>query len=271
MLPESSLTWRQRREQLRAGLCTAPLPNIPPEEVEAHCDAMPSYYWESISQDDLAWGIQSVHAFFETISRPEALATTPFLDWRVAPACGVTRVMLCTWDRHGLLAKAAAAFSALNINIVQADVFTRADNVVLDVFHVSAADGRAPITAQAREEVGFLIAGALSEPPRFASVWAYSRHKYLIRAADAPPRLCFDNDSDRDNTVLRIEAPDRLGFLYDVLQTLADLGLDIKQARIHTENGLASDQFCFTDCAGQKVIDPVRLREIQQRIEASLV
>lgn len=39
--------------------------------------------------------------------------------------------MLCTWDRHSLAAKAAAALSAVGLKIVQADICTRADHIVL--------------------------------------------------------------------------------------------------------------------------------------------
>jgi UTP:GlnB (protein PII) uridylyltransferase len=178
-------------------------------------------------------------------------------------------MMLCTWDRHGLLAKAAAALSALNISIVQADAYTREDNVVLDVFHVARARGLKPIDAQVQEEVGFLLAGALSEPPRFASVWAYSRHKYLARPASVPPRISFDINSDPENTIVSVEATDRLGFLYDLLQALADLDLEIKRARVSTQANTAKDQFRFTDTAGQKVTDLARLEEIRRQLASS--
>jgi [protein-PII] uridylyltransferase len=177
--------------------------------------------------------------------------------------------MLCTWDRHGLLAKAAAAFSALKLNICKADVYTRSDDVVLDVFHVSEADGRTPITPQHLKEVTFLLAGALSEPPRFASLWACSRHKYLTQASGAPACVTFDNETS-DSTIVHIEASDRLGLLYDVLQALAELGLNIKQAAVQTEKNVAKDSFHVTDSTGEKITESSRLAEIRSRIEASI-
>jgi [protein-PII] uridylyltransferase len=269
-LSRANLPWSERRELLRTWLRQNPVPNIPLEEMKAHCDTMPPHYWESVSPIDLVWGIQAVHSFFEIISRPDVTATTPFLDWRPTPDSECVRVMLCTWDRHGLLAKAAAALSALNISIVQADVYTRTDNVALDTFHVARAKGLKPIDAQVQDEVGFLLAGALSEPPRFASVWAYSRHKYLARPAAVPPHISFDIGSDPENTIVSVEATDRLGFLYDLLQALADLGLEIKRARVSTHAATAKDQFCVTDTAGQKVTDRARLDEIRRRLQSSL-
>ena len=269
--PPANLPWQERRAQLRSWVEQNPVPRVPLDEVNACFDLMPSHYWQGVSLADLVWGIQSVHGLFEILAKRDTPATTPFLDWKMSPECGVTRVMLCTWDRQGLLAKASGTFSALNINIVRADVCTRADDVVLDLFHISRPKGLKPIDEQVRQEVSFLLAGALSEPPRFASVWAYSRHKYLARAANAPPRISFDIDSDTESTTLSIQASDRLGFLYDALQALADLGLDIQRACINTDGKLAVDQFCFTDATGQKVTEPERLAEIRRRLESALI
>ena len=269
--PKTTPPWQERRAQLRSCVEQNFDPRVPSEEINAYFDLMPSHYWQGVSLADLVWGIQSVHGLFKILSNRDTLATTPFLDWRMFPESSVTRVMLCTWDRHGLLAKASATFSALNINIVRADVCTRADDVVIDLFHVSRPKGLKPIDEQVRQEVGFLLAGALSEPPRFASVWAYSRHKYLTRAAGAPPRISFDTGSDPESTILSIQGSDRLGFLYDVLQALADLGLNIQRACINTDGKLAMDQFCFTDATGQKVTEAERMAEIRRRLESTLI
>ncbi|HWN97248.1 MAG TPA: ACT domain-containing protein [Methylomirabilota bacterium] len=269
-LPGANLPWQQRREQLRAWLQQHPVPKVPLDEVDAHFDSMPAHYWEQVMDGDIAWSLETVHGFFEMIARPNTPATTPFMDWRAEPQSKTTRVMLCTWDRHGLLAKAAAAFSALKLNIRQADVYTRSDNVVLDVFHVSEADGRTAITPQHMEEVTFLLAGALSEPPRFASLWACSRHKFLAQGSQMPPRVVFDNDAAVESTIVRIEAGDRLGLLYDVLQALAELGLNIKQATVQTEKEVAKDAFHVTDESGHKITDDTRLTEIRSRIESSI-
>lgn len=45
------------------------------------------------------------------------------------------------------------------------------------------------------------------------------------------------------STLVRVEAPDRLGLLYDILQTISDRGLNFTQARIETERRLARDLF----------------------------
>jgi [protein-PII] uridylyltransferase len=178
--------------------------------------------------------------------------------------------MLCTWDRHGLLAKAAAAFSGVRLSIVQADVFTRADNVVLDTFTIAGADGPGPVSRSQMEQMSFLLEGALTEPPRFASIWACSRHKYLAPASLVAPKISFDNRTSCDDTLVHIETPDRLGLLYDILQAIADGGLNIKQARIDTQSGLAHDIIHVTNESGQKVLEKDQLESLRARLDAAL-
>ena len=268
--PSPQLPWRERREWYRARFHEHPLAGIEPDELEMHFDLMPERYWEQVTEGDLLWGLETIHGFLRLVAMPNTPATAPFLEWRPAKEPNRTRVMLCTWDRHGLLAKAAAAFSAVRFSILQADVYTRADHIVLDVFQLAETDGRGEVAAERLQELTFLLEGALSEPPRFASVWACSRHKFLQRPAPVQPRVAFDNDALPDSTLLRVEADDRLGLLYDLLQALADAGLAVSQARIETDNSMAHDLLHVTDARGEKLLDPRRQEEIRAAIEAAL-
>src|ERR1051326_4966868 len=253
--PADGVSWNQRREWLRTRLEQRQFPGISVEEVEVHFSTMPAHYWERVTEDELIWALQTVHGFLKLVASPEVPATAPFVTWRQSGLVGQVRVMLCTWDRQGLLAKAAAAFSAVRLNIVQAEGFTRSDNVVLDTFTIAGADGCSPAAPSQMEQMGFLLDGALSEPPRFASVWACSRHKYLAAPSSMPPQIEFNNETCPDSTLVHIEAADRLGLLYDILQAISDAGLNINQARIETENNLARDTIHVTTESGQKVFE----------------
>lgn len=268
--PSNDLSSHQRRDWLRARLQQHHLAAINLDEIEVHFSAMPQHYWERVTQSDLAWGLETIHGFLQLIASPDVPSTTPFVSWRQISRSRQVRLMLCTWDRHGLLAKAAAAFSAVRVNIVQAEVFTRSDNLVLDTFTIAGADGHTPVNPLQIEQMGFLLEGALSEPPRFASVWACSRHKYLAPPSEIAPRISCDNEAWPDSTLVHVEAPDRLGLLYDVLQTIADAGLNVREARIDTQDRLARDTIHVTDNAGRKVTDNDQLQFLQAKLEAAL-
>lgn len=260
----------ERRDSLREHLRQQPLGNISSEEIEVHFSSMPGHYWERVNEEDLIWGLETIHGFLTLIANPKSPPTKPFLAWRQTPAATRTRIMLCTWDRHGLLAKAVAAFSAVRLNILQADVFTRADNIVLDLFSIVDADSGGAASPARLQDMMFLLEGALSEPPRFASVWACSRHKFVAGPAPSPPRITFDNHSSSTSTIVRVEAADRLGLLYDILQTLADQGLEIREATIKTDDDLAHDRIHVTDGQGGKIMEAVRLHDLRLSLEAAL-
>jgi len=231
---------------------------------------MPQHYWECVTESELEWGLETVHGFLELVASGEVTATPPFMSWRRMGASGEARVMLCTWDRHGLLAKAAAAFSAVRLSILQAEVFTRADDVVLDTFTIAAADGHSPVSPSQMEQTGFLLEGALCEPPRFASIWACSRHKYLAPPSQIAPKVSFDNTSSPDETLVSVETPDRLGLLYDILQAIADSGLNVNQARIATEKSLARDTIHVTNSMGQRILEERELDALRTSLESAL-
>jgi [protein-PII] uridylyltransferase len=268
--PSGLASWRERREGLRTWLEQQPPAAIGADELAVHWSAMPAHYWERVNESDLVWGLETIHGFLGLLAASNVPATTPFVNWRPQPELGHTRVMLCTWDRPGLLAKAAAAFSAVRLNILRADVFTRSDNVVLDLFSVADGDKGGEASVDRLQEMTFLLEGALSEPPRFASVWACSRHKFLAPPSRVAPRIACDNQSSPTGTLVHVEAADRLGLLYDILQAITDSGFDITQAAIETEDGLARDVIHVRGPDGKKVVELRRLETLRRHLETAL-
>jgi [protein-PII] uridylyltransferase len=257
-------------EMRRRALYLSVQQNVPAEidaeEIDAHFSGMPLRYWERTSQPELAWGLEIIHQFLCVVAQPNSPAIAPVLDWKPAPDGRSTRVILCTWDRHGLLAKAAAAFSTVRINVLQAEVFTRSDGIVLDVFRVCEAD-HTPVVDRARmQKTLFLLEGALCDPPRFASFWACSGHRLVAVGATPPPVITFDNTSAPEHTLLRIEAADRLGLLSDILGALADCSLNIDHALIDTHDDLVQDVFYLRDRHGAKIFDDARLGLIRKLV-----
>jgi [protein-PII] uridylyltransferase len=70
--------------------------------------------------------------------------------------------------------------------------------------------------------------------------------------------------------VIEIQTENRLGLLYTITQTLADLGLDISFAKIFTEKGAAIDSFYVQDQQGRQVTDPDRLASIKTKLESAV-
>ncbi|KAL9326840.1 hypothetical protein ACSQ67_007485 [Phaseolus vulgaris] len=86
-----------------------------------------------------------------------------------------------------------------------------------------------------------------------------------------PPRVCIDNDSSRDCTVVKdvlkqIDSANRHGVLLEMVQVLAELDLVISKSYISSDGGWLMDAFHVTDQVGHKLTDKGLVHHIQQAL-----
>lgn len=81
-----------------------------------------------------------------------------------------------------------------------------------------------------------------------------------------PVLIEIDNETSSRYTLLRIEAPDTVGFLYELTNALAFYHVYISQMVIQSIGKRASDIFYVTDGNGNKITDPQRQRELRAAI-----
>jgi hypothetical protein len=175
------------QKRLHERVMQAPPAGIGREELEAHFRGMPASYWTNVTKAELVWGLETVHTFLAKLNAWDTPGAPAVASLRHCPERGFTKVMVCTLDRPGLVAKIAATFSALRINILQADVYTRADSIALDVFQVAAADEERPIDTERLQQLTFLLEGALNDPLRLVSAFPPGRVNFSA-FADPPWR-----------------------------------------------------------------------------------
>jgi [protein-PII] uridylyltransferase len=254
------------RERLRARLTEHPLRGISRGEVDFYFQSMPRRYWDRVTKTELMWGIETVHAFQARLGTSGSRSPIVVADARPYPERGLTKVMLCCYDRAGLLAKMAACFSALRVNILRADVYTRADGLALDLFDISELDDRKVFDGERLQQLAFLLEGALSDPPRFVSLWASLYHKSLPIVTERKLWVDFDNAHSDSETVIRVQTLDRPGLLHDLLEALCQCEVNIAEARVETEDHLARDIFYVTDLRGRKITASERLERIRKAL-----
>jgi len=244
------------------------------EEVEAHFDALPPRYFLANSGPDIADDLELAHRFMQQQIAEEEKALVPVVSWRDHGNRGCTVVKVCTWDRAGLFRKIAGSFSALGLNILGAQIFTRIDGIVLDSFFVvDARTGNLPpgslqgkfqglLTQVLSKDVdlGALIRGRMAGAPPYQ---AYSGERL-------PTRVRFDNDSSESYTIIDVEAEDRIGLLYAISEVLADMNLDIHSAKISTGRGAAMDSFYVLEESNQKVTDRTRQQQVERDIRKAV-
>ena len=75
----------------------------------------------------------------------------------------------------------------------------------------------------------------------------------------------IDNEASSNATVVEVRAPDRVGLLYRITKAIADLGLDIRHARVQTLGPEVVDTFYVRGGEG-KVTDPYHLAELERAL-----
>ncbi|KAJ7944550.1 ACT domain-containing protein [Quillaja saponaria] len=84
-----------------------------------------------------------------------------------------------------------------------------------------------------------------------------------------PPRVCIDNDSCRECTVVKVDSANKHGILLEMVQVLTDLDLVISKSYISSDGGWFMDVFHVTDQLGNKLTDESLILYIQQALCAS--
>ena len=170
------------------------------EELELHFASMPLRYWPRVDSESLRWHLEIVHEFVDGLTRSDVLLAPPVMHWRHFPDRGFSEVVVCTWDRLGLLAKIAGAFAATGLNILRADIYTRADNVVLDVFQICDEELRHVEDISRLKQMEQLLAVAFSPNGGGEAVlrtWMQCAGATELRVGGKAPTLTFDNDRVR--------------------------------------------------------------------------
>ena len=82
----------------------------------------------------------------------------------------------------------------------------------------------------------------------------------------AEPAVRIDNAASRAATVVEVVANDQLGLRATIGQTMAELGLDIRTAKVQTLGPQVVDTFYVVDVTGAKVTDDRHLAEITRAL-----
>jgi [protein-PII] uridylyltransferase len=170
-------------------------------------------------------------------------------------------------DRPGLLSLIAGALSMAGLSILTAQVFTTEDGVAVDVFEVEGAFEVHIGEERWREFRTTLrksIEGRLSLEYRVQQ----KRRHYPGPNAEVPVKVAVHNDASDFFTVVEVGAPDRIGLLFDVTRTLAELHLDVHLAKVATYGHRVVDVFYVRDDLGRKVEDPLQIAEVERAVAA---
>ena len=262
------------RESLQASVAENLSPDYA-DEIEAHFDFMPDNYFRGCDVPEIIEHLKLFRSFLASVSSRGEQPLAPAISWKPFTEQSHSLVSFWTWEHGQLLAKIAASFSVVPINILSADIFPRGDNVVLGVFRVCSTKAHAVTDPREFELVEQTLRCALEDEnfdflPLIEKAKRQSHHR-LAPGIEFSTRIAVDNKTHPIYTLIEIQAPDRLGLLYDILTCLDRESVSIALSRINTQDGAAIDTLYVVDrSTSAKITDSQRITAIQQHLQSAI-
>ena len=180
---------------------------------------------------------------------------------------GVTKLTVLAPDHPRLLAIVTGACAAAGGNIVDAQIFTTSDGLVLDTISVSRAFDRDDDELRRAERIAAAIERALKGEIRIADLVAQRRAPPPRgQTFQLAPEVVIDNVLSSRHTVLEVSGLDRPGLLYDLTTAIGKLNLNIASAHIATFGEKAVDVFYVTDLTHAKITSTARQLTIRKAL-----
>ncbi|MDE3225532.1 MAG: [protein-PII] uridylyltransferase [Nitrospirota bacterium] len=185
---------------------------------------------------------------------------------------GTSEYTVITTDEvtPGLFSKIAGVMAAKGLQILDAQIVTRQDGIVVDTFQVVDLDYAGAPPADRRTAIAQTIVQVLKGEISVDMLMAQGGRLPVSKPLPAhrqPTEVQVDNETSDRFTILDVFADDRQGLLYVMTHAIVQLGLSVHAARVSTRLDQVADVFYVTDGQGTKITDQERLNAIRTRIK----
>jgi [protein-PII] uridylyltransferase len=196
---------------------------------------------------------------------PSELVTQIMGEGRTAVLADGDRVTTVAPDRPGLFSRVAGVLSINGLDVLGAQAHSDEQGMAANEFRVVPPRDGLIEWAKVATDLERAIAGQLAIEARLADRARTYRRRRALAATAMTPAVRVDNDASSNATVVEVRAPDRIGLLYRVTKALADLGLDIRHARVQTLGPDVVDTFYVRSGDG-KVTDDFHVAELERAL-----
>ncbi len=239
-----------------------------PPRVQEHVLRMTPSYRQAFDADTLAR-----HADMAARLGPDNLAEVearPLTE-------SLWEVTLVAYDYLGELSLITGLLFVYGMNIIEGQVFTYEESPaggrrkIVDVFIVRPVRGRADQETwqRYRDDLAALLAHL--EKGQWETAHRILAHRFVEAmslhpdVADVlyPVDVEIDNETSDRYTILRIDATDTVGFLYEFTSALALNNIYIARVDVQTVGTRVRDTLWVTDREGRKITSPQRQQELR--------
>ncbi len=198
-------------------------------------------------------------------------ALVPARHPEIAELCVVAK------DRPGLLARIAAAITAGRLEVLAAQVYSRASDdggdEAVDLFWVrdrtEGAEGVERGMPRLMRDLAEFCASAKDPQDLLAQRMGTASPWRERPSPTVPTEVSIDDRASPRHTVIEVFAKDRPGLLFTLARALHEIGLTIALSKINTEGTRVADVFYVNEVGGGRV-PPERFKEIRASLVAAI-
>jgi len=235
--------------------------SLSPEIFSAYSEHLPDRYLSCYSSNEIAHHIEMARSIEKELL---------LVGWKIKKDIQA-KVTVCTKDRYGLFSKLTGSMFLNRLNILEAQIHTWGNGIVLDTFWVEDATKNIERRLEQFKKDLEEILGAKVSLRDLLSKRKESngiKQKVIPRV---PGEVKINNHDSDFYTIVEVIGEDRLGILYEVSQALTDHGCDIHFARISTLGNRIVDVFYVQDEWGEKIEEKQKGDRLKQILLNHLV
>ncbi len=169
-------------------------------------------------------------------------------------------------NQPGIVARVAGVLSLHGLGVLAARVHADGDMAAIELRVASPSGGAEVRWEQVGNDLAAALDGRLALAARLAERARTYERRTPVATLAAVPSVTFDDSASSDATVVEVRAPDRIGLLYRITSTMADLLLDIRHAKVQTLGPEVVDAFYVRTATGAKLSDPAHRREVERAL-----
>jgi len=183
-----------------------------------------------------------------------------------------TDILVYAPDHPGLFSRIAGALSLSRCRILYAKIQTLSNGMALDTFTIQNFKEEYLYEDFNYKNIENKIRASIEDRIILRKELAkmYDRNTGPKSAFESPPRVIIDNNASNFYSIIEINGHDRPGFLFNITNSISELGLQISSAHISTYGERVVDVFYVKDIFGVKVDNERKIIQIKDSLSKSI-
>ena len=198
---------------------------------------------------------------------PDADVLEMMADGRFASCTTENSIIVVSPDMPGTFSKVAGVMALHGLDVLGAEAHSDEQGMAASEFRVQPPADRAIEWAKVVDTVERALRNEVALEARLAErAETYKSVRVLTAIPPAPPSVRFDDAASSNSTLIEVRAPDKVGILHRIAKTIADMGLDIRHARVQTLGNEVVDTFYVRTSSGGKLTDVAHRAEVERAL-----